>query len=54
MHDEVGQKYGSRLLPSSYLIDLDGKIVSTKVGEIDEAQLDEQVQALLEGDNGLP
>ena len=55
MKDEFGQKYGSRLLPTSYLIDRSGKIVTTKVGEIDEAQLDEQVRALLrEAGNSTP
>lgn len=54
VEDEFGQKYGARLLPTSYLIDRDGKIISTKVGEIDEAQLDEQVQALLKGGDGTP
>ena len=54
MNDEFGQKYGSRLLPTSYLIDRTGKIVSTKVGEIDEAQLDEQVRALLAGGKAVP
>ena len=52
--DEFGQKYGARLLPTSYLVDRDGKIVTTKIGEIDEAQLGEQVQALLKGGNGTP
>ena len=43
----VGQTYASRLMPTSFLIDRDGKIVSVRVGEVDEAQLDEQVAALL-------
>lgn len=55
VNDDFGTKYGSRLLPTSYLLDRSGKIVSTKVGEIDEAQVDEQVQALLrEGGRATP
>jgi cytochrome c biogenesis protein CcmG, thiol:disulfide interchange protein DsbE len=46
----VGTVYGGRLMPTSYLIDRDGKIVVTKVGEVDEAQLREQVTALLRGE----
>ena len=46
----VGTALGARLLPTSYLIDRDGKIVVTKVGEVDEAQLREQVAALLRGE----
>lgn len=46
----VGTIYGGRLMPTSYLIDRDGKIVVTKVGEVDEAQLREQVTALLRGE----
>jgi peroxiredoxin len=42
--------YGGRLMPTSYLIDRDGKIVVTKVGEVDEAQLREQITALLRGE----
>jgi peroxiredoxin len=45
----VGTVYGGRLMPTSYLIDRDGKIVVTKVGEVDEAQLREQIAALLQG-----
>ena len=37
-------------MPTSYLIDRDGNIVVTKVGEVDEAQLREQVAALLRGE----
>lgn len=44
---DVGDTYGARLIPTSYLIDRDGRIVYTKVGEIDEAQLKEQIAALL-------
>lgn len=46
----VGTIYGGRLMPTSYLIDRDGKIVVTKVGEVDEAQLREQIAALLRGE----
>ncbi|HMO57217.1 MAG TPA: redoxin domain-containing protein [Roseiflexaceae bacterium] len=46
----VGTVYGGRLMPTTYLIDRDGKIVVTKVGEVDEAQLREQVAALLRGE----
>jgi peroxiredoxin len=45
----VGGVYGGRLMPTSYLIDRSGKIVVTKVGEVDEAQLREQIAALLVG-----
>ena len=34
-------------MPSSFLIDRAGKIVLVRVGEVDEAQLQEQVAALL-------
>ena len=44
---QVGATYGGRLMPTSYLIDRNGKIVVTKVGEVDEAQLREQISALL-------
>lgn len=50
MDGAVGTTFGARLLPTSYLIDRDGKIVVTKVGEVDEAQLREQVAALLRGE----
>jgi cytochrome c biogenesis protein CcmG, thiol:disulfide interchange protein DsbE len=39
--------YGSRLLPTSYLIDRNGKIVYTRVGQVDEQNLSERVEALL-------
>lgn len=45
---DVGQKYPARLMPTTYLIDRNGKIVHTKVGEVDEATLNEQVQGLLQ------
>jgi cytochrome c biogenesis protein CcmG/thiol:disulfide interchange protein DsbE len=54
VNGEFGQKYGARLLPTSYLVDRSGKIVMTKVGEVDEAQLEEQVQALLKAGRGAP
>src|SRR3712207_9396715 len=41
----IGEKYPSRLMPTTYLIDRDGKIVHTKVGEVDEATLMEQVRS---------
>jgi peroxiredoxin len=44
---EVGRSYASSLMPSSFLIDRAGKIVLVRVGEVDEAQLQEQVAALL-------
>ena len=50
----VSQTYASRLMPSSFLIDQDGKIVSVRVGEVDEAQLEEQVAALLRGAHTAP
>ncbi|HMQ34877.1 MAG TPA: redoxin domain-containing protein [Chloroflexaceae bacterium] len=50
MDGSVGTSLGARLLPTSYLIDRDGKIVVTKVGEVDEAQLREQIAALLRGE----
>lgn len=43
----VGEKYPARLMPTTYLIDANGKIVHTKVGEVDEATISEQVEALL-------
>jgi cytochrome c biogenesis protein CcmG/thiol:disulfide interchange protein DsbE len=54
MSDTFGQKYGARLLPTSYLIDRAGKVVMTKVGEVEEAQLEEQVQALLKSESNAP
>jgi cytochrome c biogenesis protein CcmG, thiol:disulfide interchange protein DsbE len=44
---EGGRLYPARLMPTTYLIDREGKIVYTRVGEIDEATLDEQIAALL-------
>ncbi len=52
--DQFGEKYGARLLPTSYLIDQSGRIVSTKVGEVDEAQLGEQIQALVQAGATTP
>lgn len=46
---QVGQLYASRLMPSSFLVDRAGNIVFVRVGEVDEAQLGEQVAALLQG-----
>jgi cytochrome c biogenesis protein CcmG, thiol:disulfide interchange protein DsbE len=48
--DTFGTTYRARVLPTSYLIDRQGKIVQIRVGEIDEAQLDEQIAALLRED----
>lgn len=50
----VAQQYAGRVMPTSYLIDREGKIVVTKVGEVDEAQLSEQVAALLRGEQVAP
>lgn len=47
MDGKVGRAYASSLMPSSFLIDRDGKIALVRVGEVDEAQLQEQVAALL-------
>lgn len=44
---EMSQDYAGRLMPTSYLIDREGKIVMVQVGEVDEARLKEQVAALL-------
>jgi peroxiredoxin len=44
----VGEKYPARLMPTTYLIDRDGRIVHTKVGEVDAATLLEQVGSVLE------
>jgi peroxiredoxin len=44
----VGEKYPARLMPTTYLIDRDGKIVHTKVGEVDAATLVEQVRRVLD------
>jgi cytochrome c biogenesis protein CcmG, thiol:disulfide interchange protein DsbE len=44
---EVTAGYGSRLMPTSYLIDRNGKIVYTRVGQVDEQNLSERVAALL-------
>ena len=47
MDGKVGRSYASSLMPSSFLIDRAGNIVLVRVGEVDEAQLQEQVAALL-------
>lgn len=47
--NRVGKEYTSRLMPTSYLIDRDGKIVEIKVGEVEEGQLSERVAELLGG-----
>jgi peroxiredoxin len=44
----ASEKYSSRLMPTTYLIDRNGKIVHTKVGEVDEATLTEQVKVVLQ------
>jgi peroxiredoxin len=44
----VGAKYPARLMPTTYLIDRQGRIVHTKVGEVDEATLAEQVRQALQ------
>lgn len=51
---EVGQLYPARLMPTTFLIDREGRIVHTKVGEVDEATLREQVLALLEPIDAMP
>ncbi|HEY0601732.1 MAG TPA: redoxin domain-containing protein [Herpetosiphonaceae bacterium] len=51
---DTSQKYPARLMPTTYLIDRSGKVVHTKVGEVDEATLDEQVQALLRAEARTP
>lgn len=48
--DKFGSAYRARVLPTSYLIDRSGKIVQVRVGEIDEAQFEEQIAALLKAD----
>jgi cytochrome c biogenesis protein CcmG, thiol:disulfide interchange protein DsbE len=45
---EATAAYGSRLMPTSYLIDRNGKIVYTRVGQVDEQNLSERVAALLD------
>lgn len=52
--DQFGQAYRARVLPTSYLIDREGRIVQVRVGESDEAQLEEQIAALLRGNDGTP
>jgi peroxiredoxin len=43
----ASETYASRLMPTMYLIDRNGKIVHTKVGEVDEATLTEQIKTVL-------
>lgn len=52
--DTFGSAYRARVLPTSYLIDRSGKIVQVRVGEIDEAQFEEQIAALLGADGKTP
>lgn len=54
MDGTVGRAYASSLMPSSFLIDRAGKIVLVRVGEVDEAQLQEQVAALLADSPSTP
>jgi len=44
----VAEKYPARLMPTTYVIDPNGKIIHTKVGEVDEATLTEQIAAILD------
>lgn len=50
--NEAGRKYPARLMPTTYLIDHTGKIVHTKVGEVDETTLKEQIRTLLQARDG--
>ena len=43
----VSEKYPARLMPTTVLIDRDGRMVHIKLGEVDEATLMEQVSATL-------
>jgi peroxiredoxin len=54
LNSDAGQKYSSRLMPTTYFIDRTGKIVHTKVGEVDEATIEEQIQALLQAESANP
>ncbi len=54
VEDKFGAAYRARVLPTSYLIDRDGNIVQVRVGEVDEAQLDEQIAGLLQHDGKTP
>ena len=54
MDGNVSRSYASSLMPSSFLIDRDGKIAIVRVGEVDEAQLAEQVAALLQSPPTTP
>jgi len=51
---EVSRKYPARLMPTTYIVDRNGRIVHTKVGEVDEAALEEQIKALLQGTVNTP
>lgn len=51
---DASQKYPARLMPTTYLIDHTGKVVHTKVGEVDEVTLDEQIQRLIRAKAGAP
>jgi peroxiredoxin len=44
---QIGEKYPARLMPTTYLLDRDGRIVHTKVGEVEAAALSKQIEALL-------
>lgn len=44
----ASDRYPSRLMPTTYLIGRDGKIIHTKVGEVDEATLAELVESALQ------
>ncbi len=43
----IGDTYPARLMPTTYVIDHDGRIVDTKIGVLDEATLTEHIAALL-------
>lgn len=52
--DAFGSAYRARVLPTSYLIDRSGSIVQVRVGEIDEAQFEEQIVELLKASGKQP
>lgn len=54
IEDTFGSAYRARVLPTSYLLDRSRKIVQVRVGEIDEAQFEEQIAALLKADGQTP